>query len=227
MQKDVNFEVSFYISLIHPIRFEYAECNSLKTTPTMLLIIKLKYFIINKWQKLYLYVMHNHTLIKATSLFLREESPLTEKGIAQARALSSIFLDVYGIPPQKYDRPVLASSYARSQQTAQYAGFPEIAVDPIIDESSIDNETQSMNGNDIIIKHRLERWVPESVRERASSFLGKIDNGELGYEIYFAHGMFIAAVFLECDVRSIAVPTPFHEKRGYVPLQASITKLEV
>ena len=151
------------------------------------------------------------------------ESPLTERGVGQAQALNEVFRVEFGIVPEEYEHPVLASSYTRPQQTAQHAGFKYIDTNPLINESDVDNDT--MTGNDVIKKHCEERWVPVSVKERASSFLDQVIEGGLDYDIYFTHGMFIAAVLLECDVRLIEVGAPFDEKRGYVPLQTAVTKI--
>ncbi|CAN5165263.1 hypothetical protein BH09PAT3_BH09PAT3_4020 [soil metagenome] len=153
------------------------------------------------------------------------ESPLTERGIEQAVALNGVFRAEFGIVPEEYDRPVVASAYTRPQQTAQHAGFQHIDINPLINESVIDSRLES--GKDIVKRHSLERWVPESVRQRASDFVDQVHSGELNYEIYFSHGVFIAAVLLECDVRLIEVAVPFTEDRGYVPLQAAVTKLDI
>ncbi len=153
------------------------------------------------------------------------ESPLTERGIGQARALNDIFKSEFGIVPEAYDRPVLASSYTRPQQTAQHAGFRTIHINPVINESDVEYEV--MNGVDVIQKHASERWAPDSVKQRASSFINQVRDRQLDYEIYFTHGVFIAAVLLECDVRLIETATPFDDERGYIPLQAAITKLEI
>jgi broad specificity phosphatase PhoE len=159
--------------------------------------------------------------------FGNEDSPLTERGIGQARGLNGILRTEYDIVPEEYDRPVLASTYVRPQQTAREAGFRRdlIDTDPLINES--DFEDASLSGRDVIAKHQAELWVPNNVKQRANEFIDKVHDGELGYEIYFTHGMFIAAVLLECDVRLIETTAPFDPKRGYVPLQASITKLDI
>ncbi|MFI5271030.1 MAG: phosphoglycerate mutase family protein [Candidatus Saccharimonadales bacterium] len=157
--------------------------------------------------------------------FGNEDSPLTDKGIGQAHAINGVLRAEFGIVPEEYERPVLASTYRRPQQTAEVVGFRDIHVSPIINESDVDDE--SMNGRDVIEKHAQEVWVPDSVRARAGDFVDKVQSGELDYEIYFSHGIFIAAVLLECDVRLIETAVEFDENRGYVPLQAAITKVEL
>ncbi|HVX23759.1 MAG TPA: histidine phosphatase family protein [Candidatus Saccharimonadales bacterium] len=157
--------------------------------------------------------------------FGNEDSPLTDRGIEQALALNGLFKAEFGVTPESYDKPILASTFKRPQQTAEVAGFRRIDINPIINESDVDEEI--MNGRDVIKKHCDEHWVPESVKQRASDFIDQVRDNELDYEIYFTHGMFIAAVLLECDVRLIEIAAPFDEKRGYVPLQATITELEV
>jgi broad specificity phosphatase PhoE len=163
--------------------------------------------------------------IRDFTAFGNEDSPLTDKGILQAHGINETLRTEFDIVPEEYDRPVLASSYKRPQQTAQVVGFKDIHVSPIINESDIDDA--SMNGRDVIEKHAQEVWAPDSVKARAGDFIDKVQSGELDYEIYFSHGMFIAAVLLECDVRVIEIATDFDEKRGYVPLQAAITKVDI
>lgn len=155
------------------------------------------------------------------------DSPLTEKGIQQAEALKQTFDEEFGIAPEDYDRPVLASTFTRAQQTAMHAGFRNVDISPLINESDPDLDEVVMSGSDVIRKHAGERWVPDGVTQRASTFLDHVRDGELNYGIYFSHGMFIAGVLLECNVRLIEVAVPFDEKRGYVPLQTAIIKLEV
>lgn len=153
------------------------------------------------------------------------ESPLTERGIAQAVALKGLFKEVIGVFPEEYEWPVLASTYTRPQETAKHAGFRNIHTDPIINESDVDREI--MSGLDVIKKHCREHWAPPEVQKRAQRFIGLVREGELGYEIYFTHGMFIASVLLELDGGAEATTYAFDAKRGYVPLQATITQVEL
>lgn len=153
------------------------------------------------------------------------DSPLTEKGVKQALELRTTLPEEYGITPAEYDSPIAVSEYTRAQQTAQLAGFTKQHIRPAINESDVDWEVES--GIDVIEKHMSERWAPESTRDRAGKFIDSVSNGELDYEIFFTHGMFMATVLLECTVRQIDIDVPFDEVRGYVPLQTGIVKLEL
>lgn len=149
------------------------------------------------------------------------DSPLTEKGLTQSDELSKLFVAEYGIDPVNYNEPVLSSEFTRTQQTANRVGFRNIDINPLINEADVDREIG--DGKDVIEKHKNERWAPELVRERARKFLDLVQKGELEYQIFFTHGIFIASVLLELDTNSHI----FDEKRGYVPLQASITKIAI
>jgi broad specificity phosphatase PhoE len=151
------------------------------------------------------------------------ESPLTERGIEQSTGLNRTFKTEFGIVPEEYGQPVAASEYTRPQQTARYAGFKFIDVLPLINESDVDREV--LSGTDVISRHRTERWVPDETKERARELFDRIREGDLKYDIYFTHGMFIAGFLLECEARRVEVGYPFTEERGYVPLQASIIKV--
>ncbi len=152
------------------------------------------------------------------------ESPLTERGIGEAVKLNKIFREQYGITPELYDRPVLASSYLRPQQTAAFAGFQEIHTNPLINES--DHEAEIRSGLDIIARHARERWVPDMLAERARELIEKVRDEELTYQIYFTHGFFIAAVksALAAEPANPTDPPLFEwdEKRGYIPRLATI-----
>lgn len=152
------------------------------------------------------------------------DSPLTEKGIAQAKGLHGTFLD-FGIDADSYEQPVAASEYIRAQQTAQYAGFQRMDVLSLINESDVDRDI--MSGVDVIKKHRAERWVPNETKERIHELYTRIQDDDLKYQVYFAHGMFIAGFLLKCDVQLVEVGRPFDGRRGYVPFQAEIIKLQV
>lgn len=151
------------------------------------------------------------------------ESPLTERGIEQSVQMTRTFRGQYGIDPSLYDRPVLASEYVRPQQTAQHVGFVRIDTHPIINEADVESDVR--NGVDVIAKHTTESWVPEEVTLRAQRFLQMVRDGELEYEIFFTHGMFIAAVLLELDPNRAKYP--FDPKRGFIPLQAAVVPISV
>lgn len=153
------------------------------------------------------------------------DSPLTDKGRERAAALNGIFRERYGIIPEEYDKPVAVSEYARTQQTAEIAGFSRRDVVPLINESDVDREI--MSGLDVINKHMKERWAPEEVRARTGQFIEQVQSGELDYDIFFTHGMFIASVALDCQVRVIDIDLPFDENRGFVPLQTGIVSLKI
>ena len=157
--------------------------------------------------------------------FGNKESPLTDHGIGQTIAMNRAFRSDFGIVPEEYARPVLASTFVRPQQTARLVGFNVIHISSKIDEARVDDEV--MSGISPIEKHANERWVPESLKGPVARFLDEVQEGSLSYEIYFTHGMFIAGVALECEARGIDHGIPFDEKRGYVPLQAAIAKLAV
>jgi hypothetical protein len=157
--------------------------------------------------------------------FGNRESPLTDHGIEQTKAMNQAFRSDFDIIPEEYPRPVLASTFVRPQQTARLVGFNVIDISSKIDEARVDEEV--MSGINPVEKHANERWVPDSLKEPVASFLDEVQGGSLRYEIYFTHGMFIAGVVLECEARGIDHGIPFDAKRGYAPLQAAITKLVV
>lgn len=151
-------------------------------------------------------------------------SPLTEKGIMQVKDMSAEFRSLYGIDPKNYESSVLSSTYARPFQTAEVAGFRNIERSPAINESDVDEEI--LQGINVIKKHRMERWVPKEVSDRAIEFIKLVRSGELGYEIYFTHGLFIAAVLLELEKEGDSTYV-FDKERGFIPLQASITPVTI
>ena len=131
----------------------------------------------------------------------------------------------HGIVPVDYAKPVLTSFYERSLQTAQTAGFAAIHRTDIIDESEI-YTTGPLAGVDVINKHVTEDgWLPEEEIDRAYCFIEAVRKGRLPYEIVFSHGMIIAAIVSEL-ARQGGVYR-FDEKRGYVPLQAGIVRVEI
>jgi len=164
------------------------------------------------------------------TVFGNEDSPLEdEKGIPQAIALNGLFKQHHGISPESYSHPVLASKYVRPQQTAQYAGFEYIDASELINESNL--ERAHLSGKDAIAKHARERWVPDETKERAIRLIECVRSGELAYEIYFTHGLFIAAVMLqlsdEAEIRGYDFPHVFGEKRGYIPDLATVTSATI
>ncbi len=157
--------------------------------------------------------------------FGNRESPLTEKGIQQAVALGQLLRNEYGIDPAVYDLPVLTSEYVRPKQTAEVAGFRNIHINGLINECEMKEEITS--GIDVINKHTSEGWVPEQTMKNAQQFIEQIREGTLGYEVYFTHGMFIAGVLTELRDQGVAFDYEFDPGRGYIPLQASITALDI
>ena len=163
--------------------------------------------------------------IRDFAAFGNIDSPLTEKGVAQATALNGIFKASFGIAPESNTQSVAVSEYTRAQQTAHYAGFHKTEALSLINESDVDRDI--LSGTDVIAKHTQDRWVPDETRKRAAELFDRIKDEDLTYDIYFTHGMFIAGFLLECSARLGEVPPPFTDKRGYVPLQASVIKLEI
>ena len=155
--------------------------------------------------------------------FGNKESPLTDHGKAQTKRMNQTFSGEFGIVTEDYIRPVLASSFVRTQQTARLVGFNVIHISPKIDEARVDEEV--MSGISPVYKHATERWVPDSLKQPVVSFLDDLQEGRLNYEIYFTHGMFIAGLVLECEARGIDHGMTFDAERGYVPLQATLVKL--
>jgi broad specificity phosphatase PhoE len=153
--------------------------------------------------------------------FGNETSPLTEEGIVQATALGTAFLDEYGIDPTTYEQPVLASEFIRPQQTARYAGFRHIEVDSLVNESNL--ESLDMNGAEAVKKHLKEGWVPDETYERARRFIALVRSGDLGYQIYFTHGLFIASVLTGLSHEGQRYEASL--KRGLIPSLATITKV--
>ena len=154
------------------------------------------------------------------------ESPLTSKGVLQCEVMRTEFVNDHAIDPLEYDLPVLASSYERPYETAQRVGFRNIHRSSAINESDVDEEI--LVGINVIKKHKEELWVADEVSQRARSFIERVRDGELDYRVYFAHGLSIAAVLMELSKESDDIERKFlHAKRGYIPLQASITPVTV
>jgi broad specificity phosphatase PhoE len=167
--------------------------------------------------------------------FGREESPLTREapagkisGVEQALALNALFKEKFGIAPEAYERFVGVSGYRRPQETALLAGFRDLAVLRLINESIID---EKMTGSEVIRRHAAERWLPAEVTERSRRFIELVRSGELDYDIYFTHGMFIASVLsdlsVEAEQTEVAFPHDFIHGRGFVPALAVATVVKV
>lgn len=157
--------------------------------------------------------------------FGNNESPLTDHGIEEALAMRAAFGTRFAINPGEYERAVLASTFTRTQQTAEVVGFRVVDISSSIDEARVDKEVRS--GIKPAVKHAKERWVPDTIKGPAASFVDGVQSGELDYEIFFTHGMFTAGVLLECDARGIDHGVPFDIERGYVPLRAALTQLTI
>ncbi len=153
------------------------------------------------------------------------ESPLTDEGLEQAAGLNHVFREQYGIDPESYGQAVAVSELLRTQQTARGAGFQILKTEPVINETEIPPEL--LGGRMVIEKHVKENWIPSELRERAQRFLELVRRGELGYQIYFTHGFFIASVVAEISdeyaARQQESPYLFKAGRGYIPRLATIT----
>lgn len=153
------------------------------------------------------------------------KSPLTEKGIEQSLQLNTTLKERFGIVPERYNRAIATSEYLRAQQTAEIAGFRIRNVQPLINEMHmVKDVTLPMTGRRVISKHSHERWVPDELMERAVRFVNLVRDGELDYQIYFSHGLFIAAVKLATeDLLPQNIYDFDQDGRGYVPLQTEVT----
>jgi broad specificity phosphatase PhoE len=162
-----------------------------------------------------------HTAIGNTT------AQLTPKGIEQSEELAVLLGERYGIEPARYDRPVASSEYTRPQETLVAVGFQKYHLLPILNELEVSDEIiPLLGGRKIIEKHATERWVPDEVYKRAVRFIDMVRSGELGYQIYFSHGLFIAGVKLAAEEFAPQNSYEF-SKRGYIPLQAEPTVLRV
>jgi broad specificity phosphatase PhoE len=144
------------------------------------------------------------------------------KGRGQAIGLGRVFREKYHIDPVSYPHAVAASEYTRTQQTAELAGFRRVHIHPILNESVFDRE--GLNPEEVKLKHVQERWVPGETAERAERFVELIRKGDLEYQIFFSHGIFIAGVMLhladEANVTGAPFPHEFTEERGFIPRNA-------
>lgn len=174
-----------------------------------------------------LLVRHAQSSVNVKDLaFGNRGAPLTTLGLeVQVPSLVYSLITDHGIIPEKYERPVLASTYERPFQTALRAGFKEIHRSDLIDESEIYG-LGPLAGIDIVKKHVAEDgWLPDEEIERAQAFLKAVKSGKLPYEIVFSHGMVIAAIVSELNKQGARYP--FDPKRGYIPKQAQIVPVTI
>lgn len=163
---------------------------------------------------------------KRDAAFGNMKSPLTPKGREQVVELREKLPARHGITPAKYGKPVVASEYLRTQQTAELTGFPVIHVNPVINESEIPLELRG--GRDIINKHASEHWIPEEVKPLVEEFIDNVRSSHFEYQIYFSHGMFIAGLLTHLQGEDPEnFDHPFDPERGFIPLQASITPVTI
>lgn len=153
------------------------------------------------------------------------DSPLTEKGRRQAYGLRPILTSILGASPILYDKPVVSSEFERPLETAEIAGFTRIHRSPLINESEVDHYIA--NGINVVNKHMTERWVPDESKQRARQLIEQVRSGELEYEVYFTHGIFIAAILLELNSDGSVTDHIFDEERGYAPLQAGVVQVNI
>lgn len=174
-----------------------------------------------------LLVRHAKSYANARDLaFGNEEAPLNEEGEKQIEGLIREFRDGYGIDPKTYDEAVLSSTFERPYHTASLAGFKNIERNELINEGELPLELRMQRGA-VLEKHSRERWVPDELRARSQRFINLIRRGELEYEIFFTHGLFVASVLLDLSdeyaARGEAFAHVFDQKRGFAPILATIT----
>lgn len=161
--------------------------------------------------------------------FGNQDSPLTHRGIGQARGLALAFDAEYGIIPRDYELSVVASEFRRTQETAKYAGFSSIMVDSVVNEAR--TIEIGVSGQELIRRHASERWAPDETVERAQRFIDLVRSGELSQQIFFSHGVFIASTKLilarEAEQAGCESPFEFSETRGYIPSTATITAVNI
>ncbi len=179
--------------------------------------------------------MAEHLLIRHAQAFANKgefaafgnkESPLTQKGWDQCATLRDELMTVHGVIPETYTDRVAASEYVRPQETAYRAGFTSLDILPILNEPDFSRGT--MTGVEIVRKHREERWAPDEARRQARRLIDLLTSDTFPYPISFTHGMFTATVLLELEEGGHNMSNyVFDEKRGYVPLQAAITRISL
>ncbi len=177
-----------------------------------------------------LLVRHSKSFANVRDMaFGNVESPLNPEGEIQAAALNAVFREEYGIEPELYEEPVAASEFTRTQQTARMAGFRLVKIEPITNETEVPREL--LQGRLILEKHVREGWIPDELHQRAQRFLELVRRGELGYQIYFAHGFFIASVLAEVSNEHLArqqeSPHRFDQRRGYIPRLSTVNLVSV
>lgn len=151
-------------------------------------------------------------------------SPLTPKGRSQSVILGRHLGDQYDFTDSDFSAPVAASEYLRPQQTAEHAGFKAVHIQPILNE--LDVPLELVPGRRAVEKHASERWIPDD-QGRAREFIERVRTDDLDYQVFFTHGLFIAAVRLavESEVGVEAYPNEFDPGRGYIPLQTGVVLL--
>jgi hypothetical protein len=100
-----------------------------------------------------------------------------------------------------------------------YAGFSHVETDSLVNESNL--ESLGMNGTEAVKRHLNEGWVPDETLVRAKRFITLVRSGDLGYQIYFTHGLFIASVLTELNTEEHRYEPS--AKRGLIPNLATIT----
>lgn len=167
------------------------------------------------------------TANKGDVAFGNLDAPLTENALNnQIPGARKELIEKYGINPDEYDRPVAVSEYNRTYQTARELGFRAINKLEIVNESEIYNSDE-LAGVNVIQKHVDENgWLPEQELIRARQIIENIQSGTFNYEIIVSHGMVIAGILSELNRRGVMNIKP-DVKRGYVPLQAQITQIEI
>lgn len=165
------------------------------------------------------------TANKGDVAFGNYEAPLTDNAINnQIPNTRKELIEKYGINPDEYDRPVAVSEYYRTYQTARELGFRAIDKFEIINESEI-YQSDELDGVDVIKKHVNEEWLPEQELVRARQIIENLKSDAFDYEIIFSHGMVIAGIIRELNKQGAVIEPD--AKRGYVPLQAQITQIEI
>lgn len=155
------------------------------------------------------------------------EAPLTENAISnQIPNTLRELIEKYGINPLEYPKAVVASEYNRPYQTALNLGFSAIDRSGLLNESDIYNSGE-LRGVNVIKKHVQDNgWLPEPELERARQIIENIEDGTLDYDVFFSHGMIIAAIVSVLKSQG-RIQTSFDEKRGFVPLQAQIIPIDI
>ena len=170
----------------------------------------------------FLFIRHGEAFVNVNDLaFGNRESPLTANGVNQVLALEE------ELAPYT-EQQAAVSTYRRAKETATVAGFSYPAVVPLLDESELDPVIFDWGDiNQPMDKHVQERWIPLETLGRASTLVQMIQEGDLDYQVYFTHGLFIAGILMVCEIAGIETNYPFDPVRGYVPLRAQIVRIEI